>query len=718
MNKAGFCRSYLILLLILLIMVMLSACGSKSDELGKQETDADIAAFFTINGDKSNENIAGLFYKSDTLIDYMETDQNGSLYLLRLDESGNTLFEAIRDDKIDNNTVNSYFQCLCLDKKTDLLYTYNTSAGTIEVRNTKFEYIKTLLDDFHPFEVKEMIIKGDYLYALTVSQNPFEMDDDTYTEESDGYVDYGEELLKISLTGGEYKSTDIKNIITMCDSADRYIYLYTHRNDTYNVEVYDTESEKAVCSVSTEDIGYVFSMAVSGEDIFYVSFNSAGLCRYNIQSGTKRSLIPEFIVTNQSDFDISGRYLTVLNRFDWTVSTVDSISGKISNGKSISVNEEPFKEVLIGAVDMYSIPLPLKDISEKSGIEINTFVSPEAGNFDFNEELMMKLLSRDPEIDIFVLSTTEPYSRKISNDGVCYPLNSSKIITDDNNAFFENISSKFKTPGGNIWGIPLNSYMEVMAASPKNMADNGISTDIFRDYKTFMNTMKKLDKRDGIFVLGYDYGFALMSDYITNNHTDFCNSVLKDYCVSMWNGWKLYDDYGYANNPYLGEAEDRSIALYGNKALLDPDTTQFHMVAANEVLFNDSWSDDFDIYGVPLLYDTDKQCISLYKVAVINPYSKNIDNAIKVLEAMSEYLHDNGSLGTVYKDRSDYSSVIDTGSKRFTSLYALTGDALVTVHGITNDVMMNEVSAYQSGNIDLDTAISSIQRKEDIYLNE
>ena len=71
MNKAGFCRSYLILLLILLIMVMLSACGSKSDEPGKQETDADIATFFTINGDKSNENIAGLFYKSDTLIDYM-----------------------------------------------------------------------------------------------------------------------------------------------------------------------------------------------------------------------------------------------------------------------------------------------------------------------------------------------------------------------------------------------------------------------------------------------------------------------------------------------------------------------------------------------------------------------------------------------------------------------------------------------------------------------
>ena len=598
MNKAGFCRSYLILLLISLIMVMLSACGSKSDEPGKQETDADIAAFFTINGDKSNENIAGLFYKSDTLIDYMETDQNGSLYLLRLDESGNTLFEAIRDDKIDNNTVNSYFQCLCLDEKTDLLYTYNTSAGTIEVRNTKFEYIKTLLDDFHPFEVKEMIIKGDELYALTVSQNPFEMDDDTYTEESDGYVDYGEELLKISLTGGEYKSTDIKNIITMCDSTDSYIYLYTHRNDTYNVEVYDTESEKAVCSVSTEDIGYVFSMAVSGEDIFYVSYNSAGLCRYNIRSGAKRSLIPEFIVANQSDFDISGRYLTVLNRIDWTVSTLDSVSGEISNGEIISVDEEPDKSVLIGAVDQYSIPLPLKDISEKSGIKINTFVSPEAGNFDFNEELMMKLMSRDPEIDIFVLSTTEPYSRKISNDGVCYPLNNSKIITDDNNAFFDNISNKFKTPGGKIWGIPLNSYMEVMAASPKNMADNGISTDIFRDYKTFMNTMKKLDKRDGIFVLGYDYGFALMSDYITNNHTDFCNSVFKDFFESMWNGWKLYDDYGYANNPYLGEAEDRSIALYENKALIDPDTTQFHMVAANEVLFNDSWSDDFDIYGI------------------------------------------------------------------------------------------------------------------------
>ena len=103
---------------------------------------------------------------------------------------------------------------------------------------------------------------------------------------------------------------------------------------------------------------------------------------------------------------------------------------------------------------------------------------------------------------------------------------------------------------------------------------------------------------------------------------------------------------------------------------------------------------------------------------MINPYSKNKDNAIRVLETISDYLHDNGKLGGVYKDRSRYSSIIDTESKLFNSLYGLTKDAIVTVHGITNDVMMNEVEAYKNGDIDLDTAVSSIQRKEDIYLNE
>ena len=722
-------KTILIILLTALVAGLLSGCSEKNSvqekkEIRKDETEAadpsiETYNYFVLHNDGINENIANLYYKSEAMIANMEVDNNGSLYMLRWDDSRNTVFETVNSGETDSIPAGINCRCLCLDEKTDTFFVYNISDSRIETRNKKFEYVKTIAENFNPFEVKEMIVKNDNLYVLFVSQNPFEMDDDTYTEETDGYVDYGEKLLKISLDNGKQEYTDISNIITMCESDNDYIYLYTHRNGSYKVEVYDTLSDKIVYSIDAEKLGYIFAMGIFGDNIFYISNVSSGLCKYNIINKEARCLISEAMVSAQSDFDICGRYLVVEDRYDRTISTVDIISGKISNGNGTSKDGYKDAEVLIAASDIYNfIPVPLKDISDSCGIQINTMVAPDYDYIGFNEELMVRLMSGDPEVDIFVLSTTEPYSRKISNDGVCYPLNGSETILNDNNAFFDNISNKFRTAGGNIWGIPLNSYMEVMVASPKNMENRGISTDIFKDYTCFMDEMKRLDNRDGIYVDGYDYGFALTSNYITNNHTDFKNILFRHFFETMWDGWNYNESMHFSNNPYLGEITDSTITVYDNKALIDPDTTLFHLVAANELLNNEGWSDEFDIYGLPLLDANDKQCISLYQVAVINPYSKNKDNAVKVLETISDYLRDNGKLGVVYKDRSRYSSVIDTDSKLFNSLYGLTEDAVVTVHGITNDVMMNEVEAYKNGDIDLDTAISSIQRKEDIYLYE
>ncbi len=725
-------KAFLSLMLISLCIFLLSACGASNDvydiqddtEVKKEDgiigdPSTDVNYFVNQNNNVINDNIAGIYHRSEAMISDMVADSEGDLYLLKGNDSGNTFYEAVLKDETISSYYDEYCRCLCLDEGSKVFYTYNYSDKRIEIRNMKFEYVKTVIDGFDPFEVKKMIVIDNKLYVLAVFQNPFEMHENAYVDDPDEYVDYGEKLLKISLEDGKREYLDINNIITMCESDGQYIYLYTYRNDSYRIEVYDTVSEKVVYSIEAEELGYIFSIAVSGENIFYVSNTSNGLCRYNIKNKETRCLIPDVIVAGQCDFDIHGRYLVVEDRSSWTISALDLVSGKISKGNGAHVDRYEDAEVVIAASDIYNfIPMPLKDITDACGIQINTLVSPKNDFIEFNEELMVKLMAGDPEVDIFVLSTTEPYSQKISNDGVCYPLNCSEKILNDNNAFFDNISNKFRTASGNIWGMPLNSYMEVMVASPKNMESRGLSTDIFKDYTYFMNEMKGLDNRDGIYVDGYYYGFALMSSFLTNNHTDFESVLFKNFFETMWAGWNYNESTHFSNNPYLGEITDSTISAYANKALIDSENTLFHLVAANELLFNDGWSDEFDVYGIPLLDENDKQCISMYQVAVINPYSKNKDNAIRVLETISDYLHDNGKLGVVYKDRSRYSSIIDTESKLFNSLYGLTKDAIVTVHGITNDVMMNEVEAYKNGDIDLDTAVSSIQRKEDIYLNE
>ena len=56
------------------------------------ETSAEFDIFFDRNNEENNDNVSRIFYESETMIDNIETDKDGSLYLLRVDESGKTIF--------------------------------------------------------------------------------------------------------------------------------------------------------------------------------------------------------------------------------------------------------------------------------------------------------------------------------------------------------------------------------------------------------------------------------------------------------------------------------------------------------------------------------------------------------------------------------------------------------------------------------------------------
>ena len=54
----------------------------------------------------------------------------------------------------------------------------------------------------------------------------------------------------------------------------------------------------------------------------------------------------------------------------------------------------------------------------------------------------------------------------------------------------------------------------------------------------------------------------------------------------------------------------------------------------------------------------------------------------------------------------------------FKELYEIKEKAIIGDDSVLNDIFLNEVPAYQNAEIDLDTAIKSMQRKEDAYRNE
>ena len=83
-----------------------------------------------------------------------------------------------------------------------------------------------------------------------------------------------------------------------------------------------------------------------------------------------------------------------------------------------------------------------------------------------------------------------------------------------------------------------------------------------------------------------------------------------------------------------------------------------------------------------------------------------------------EYIRKNGIGGVMYNDTEDYPEHYYTDTDTFRDIFAICKDALVMDHGMGNDYYYHEIAEYQRKMIDLETAVKSMQRKEDAYRNE
>ena len=63
------------------------------------------------------------------------------------------------------------------------------------------------------------------------------------------------------------------------------------------------------------------------------------------------------------------------------------------------------------------------------------------------------------------------------------------------------------------------------------MTKAGLSKDIFKDFFKMMNALRSIDDRNGIFIQAQQYGYFLLTDFVTNNagHVNFDSSEFRNY---------------------------------------------------------------------------------------------------------------------------------------------------------------------------------------------
>ncbi len=728
------------ILLLIIIGLFTSGCSNQpeiftdnnipeeilSDSSISDNASVDLDRYFPMSDEIGKPGIESLYYKFDHMISRMETDVVGNLYVLSMNESINNMLWTITKDDETKQKLDDIISDIYFDEENKIFYVYNSSQKTIEERNQSFNLIRVLVNDFYPFEVSEMFVKNKHLYVLCVSDNPYEGDEDAvHIDPEDDYRDYGEKLYSISLIDCKKTEVETDGLISMCDSESQYFYLYVYRNHTYYIDVFDSEKNMVVYSLETNDMGYVFSFAVIGKKVYYYSNGATGLCSKDLTNGMVAIEVSGYFSLMQSDFDVHGQYLVFLNRNTSEISVLDTETGDISSGKGTVRKTNEKSDLIIGCM---SLPFDIEELSAVTGMAIGSYEAPMVDEDDFNEQLFMKLMAKDSDIDVYIFYNNDPALKKISMDGVCFPLDTSQILLDENNKYFDNIANHFKTSNGHIWGIPLASSIPVIVAYPDNMKEKNIPKDVFSDFSTMLEALKNMDDRSGVFIAAQQYGYFLLADYVTNNlnRTDFTEDSFKRYFVDMWGGWNMSDNRGYSNHPYMGVAEEYAtingervrLTVNQNALMVNPETTLFHIVGSGDIMKNDIMRDSTEIYPIPLISEDEKQGMPIGSIAVINPYGDNKENAIKFLEKYAVYLRKTGSLGFILKDKNDYPDSFDVYSKAFESLYEIGEKSVVLDYGITADIFYNEITDYQYGKIDLENAIKSMQRKEDAYRNE
>ena len=383
-------------------------------------------------------------------------------------------------------------------------------------------------------------------------------------------------------------------------------------------------------------------------------------------------------------------------------------------------------DVVIGYTDISNLKCSISDIRKITGLNVGTYRIDMPDNLETaNAYLTGQLVEGNNDIDIFILNANTAFGDLLDEEGICYPLNSSKIISEENEMMFDDIADGFKTESGSIWGIPCNYYMYVIATLPENMEIEGLSEDIFDDIFTMTDALKSLsldDRNKKVYIMGEQYGFALMSSYIANNknNTDYNSELFRNSFKVMWDGWEMYSQGGWGNHKLMGSG-NRTVKINGKKTQLstyklaryfDEETTLFNMVTERDILNEDILPEGARIYPIPPISKEYKPECNVSMVMVINPNSRHKENALKVLEAVTEFNHQTGQLGVVYENISDYPEFYETDSDFFKQIYEINKNAVFSPGGIALSVWSNDIRPYQQKKTDLDTVIKAMQDKE------
>lgn len=655
--------------------------GSSYEQIAFEGTDTDhgIQAFTII----SDNGIASLEFP-------MNEDQHDNYF--RKYEKNSVVFEKkLSSEERYNNIV--------FDTKNNCYYAYDPIGKRIRQLDEKFDYLSDIVE-LEAFEVKGMDIAGDFLYVLSTGKDPYDLEN--ITEEKNGYMDFDEKAYRINIKTGNTEELNVKNPI--CQFYDgNSLYYYTCENGKYEVKKLDDDNAALLPVFEADDIGYIASFVLFGDQFIYSLPTHDNLYLKNLGSGLITSYANGSYCMNGTDMRLYKGNLVFLNR---NIMQVEKLY--LGKAPSAENTDDPMKfageELIVHGFDQANTIL-FSEMKKATGISATLY-----SEMLHDEELMLKMMAGDNDIDIYVLNTAG-IGRSVRKFGAYVPLNDCERINDFFSQCHDYISDYFTNENGDIWAVPLYASTMAVFYSPQDIESLGLNyRDNFEMYSDFLDTLRWMTTQDKFDHYGYMEGIALLLEdkYNVNySYTDYNTDIFKTLLEKSRSGYTRYTVSPFFKKPYLHNGRE----FTADKTAFWVDNIYEYMKGSNPL---DTWR----VFPSPKVVSADdKNPVSL-QYAVVNPYSKKIDAAKEYLSALAEdFLHTTNKFSPVYKDIEKYAEDYDINSPAFRDIFDISTNAEVhEMLGINDGKPF--LSDYHDGRITVDEVVREFERRAEIALNE
>lgn len=318
------------------------------------------------------------------------------------------------------------------------------------------------------------------------------------------------------------------------------------------------------------------------------------------------------------------------------------------------------------------------------------------------QQFSLKVLAQDTDFDLYLLSTRDRCSYNLKENGAFYALNEVEGVQEYLDACFPYVKELAYNEDGDIWMLPIELAIPALVYNPEYCKENGVDFSSM-DYMEFLSFTEETEKEDSqktsfSFFVAAEEMFARYLELYEGFDTDTFRAYAEKLRGIYQSQGEWFFDFVVNNELYEGRI---------------PEVYYEYNIYADTLTRYSKWlgtSDAIGLAAVPKISEQNGNIGTMTFLAV-NPQSENLNAVLDYVSAYAKYMvtkKDSFLLTekSMYTDTPfvrDWYEVYAGGSVRFAMDY---------------DVYMENFNEYILGNIDLETAITEMERKRKMYLGE